>query len=888
MLPDWLGSTYLRYKEDTSVFVTWLSNAAQRCGYVLPKASEQQRQVETDDGEPKTARLKGKARKEHKAAAISPATATSKSAIDKPGQTVSTNITNYEVPVSELRIQADLVAYSTSPKLVLPKGILYIIQRAIATRKQCSAHFLASKGSDSISNNGHLAFIASLESIVKTLQQPTSNDTLTSTHKTQEEKVFAVFEKEVEDVDVESTAADVAFMSSTPKAAKSGLRTYTVETSPLHDFHFDCACLFRDLHDIQAFLRSTWKSFAAGELGLPTAAMVTQAAVTLARSLEADLLARHQGSCNAETPYISLVQVMRAMGFEASYLYQPVALTLRKLDLYPHNEGAYPLSIGRVEGMSKVIKLPKDWYAKDLLKPEDDKFLTQFVIEGKVFLKARDVFASQIALDISKIVGQESKACWGGVRQHAKMIMTTLYSRPLPANRTVSPERFLMTTIGKTLNELMNWLTVTALDPRLPAIRGNILYEASRVTSSRPGLMMLEHPSRAALTEMAKMKFEKNSRGQAVGSLPDALSPEEKTDILSRFESMGATKVPEIKIPEHNFSALHMNLVQCGMMKYKNMLQIEECGISFRDLHQTVFIMAHLCHALKQRGLMHAKWEELEDATSVHFTTIFGLDLSQNLETCATRYAAKHGISIKTQAPDNRGKASFQARGKKFGPDFSRKEISKIFGAYLEGEEDLIHSLTLLEKVFGTSSRPGAAIASSSPHRNHQPMTTLAFLKKLRDEMHSSMRSLRVEYIPLTCDCRTVLGEIRAALNRHFGLFTLNRYYPTAEEQGHDNSQEIIFVAVVKDILDNAALAEKARAGKITKERDAERLRDFSPGALEVSRMIAGVILEKFLLQKAVAPPGSRFELTAEGSRLTQEDVTKTVANLDRMEMEEV
>jgi hypothetical protein len=69
MLPEVLSSSYLHYKEDTSVFTTWLSNAAQRCGYKA-KAEEQKPAGSPAVAQPaKALRLKGKERKLAKQAA---------------------------------------------------------------------------------------------------------------------------------------------------------------------------------------------------------------------------------------------------------------------------------------------------------------------------------------------------------------------------------------------------------------------------------------------------------------------------------------------------------------------------------------------------------------------------------------------------------------------------------------------------------------------------------------------------------------------------------------------------------------------------------------------------------------------------------------------------
>jgi hypothetical protein len=60
MLPGFLVNTYKKYKQDTSIFVEWLSDNAKKCGYKLPSAAATSKPTEAPVAAP---RLKGKARK---------------------------------------------------------------------------------------------------------------------------------------------------------------------------------------------------------------------------------------------------------------------------------------------------------------------------------------------------------------------------------------------------------------------------------------------------------------------------------------------------------------------------------------------------------------------------------------------------------------------------------------------------------------------------------------------------------------------------------------------------------------------------------------------------------------------------------------------------------
>ena len=64
MLPEILAGSYIRYKEDTNVFTTWLSQAAVACGYKPAQREQHKKKPAHQQTLSANPRLKGKARKE--------------------------------------------------------------------------------------------------------------------------------------------------------------------------------------------------------------------------------------------------------------------------------------------------------------------------------------------------------------------------------------------------------------------------------------------------------------------------------------------------------------------------------------------------------------------------------------------------------------------------------------------------------------------------------------------------------------------------------------------------------------------------------------------------------------------------------------------------------
>lgn len=115
MLPDVLFSSYRRYKADTDRSTTWLAETAQACGYDTPQKHAP------------SSRMKGKARKQAKAAAATSAS--------------PPTITRYRVELKDFPLLAQRVAAFKEPRIQVPLAIVQAAQKAIAARKRCTSWF---------------------------------------------------------------------------------------------------------------------------------------------------------------------------------------------------------------------------------------------------------------------------------------------------------------------------------------------------------------------------------------------------------------------------------------------------------------------------------------------------------------------------------------------------------------------------------------------------------------------------------------------------------------------------------------------------------------------------------------------------------------------------
>ena len=138
MIPEFLQSTYARYKADTNTFATWLLETANECGYQPPDLAAAIPLVEE-------VKHKGK----H---------------IDS-----DANPLQYRATAKDLQEFAEVVANSA---VTILKSVLTIARGAIKSRKSVTSWFRG--WGESASNKRHAHFITVLEQICDSLEQKTN------------------------------------------------------------------------------------------------------------------------------------------------------------------------------------------------------------------------------------------------------------------------------------------------------------------------------------------------------------------------------------------------------------------------------------------------------------------------------------------------------------------------------------------------------------------------------------------------------------------------------------------------------------------------------------------------------------------------------------------
>ena len=264
-------STYLQYKEYTSVLLKWLVETAATCGFKNPSQQA---------APPKSTRLKGNARKEAKLAAAR-------------GDPSGVKDQEHLVPISDLLPCAQAIARRTKPRIAMPKDVVQAASRAIKLRRDFATWYQSCIPSEKQSNEGHNYFIGQLETTLSALSvcidripkmtKSSGNSATSGSAETTCRNIFACLELEESMEDDTREAA--------PALPQKTSTTYTIDAGEdatrlgAAEKMFAAHCLFQDLKVIRAHSKSTWLQYTANKIDLIAASITTTIASAHGRKM---------------------------------------------------------------------------------------------------------------------------------------------------------------------------------------------------------------------------------------------------------------------------------------------------------------------------------------------------------------------------------------------------------------------------------------------------------------------------------------------------------------------------------------------------------------------------------------------------------------------------
>ena len=882
MLPEILAGSYKRYKEDTNVFTTWLSQAAAACGY-KPAQQEQNKSKPACQRTPTTTpRLKGRARKEAKAAA-----AESKKLSDNfepPRPTVKYNVTT-----QELLHQAEAVAKSEKVLMRLPDSVVRIVQRAIGARKRCVSWFQKTGIlSEEDSTKTHLHFVATLETALSTLRPDLQPSEETSPGKGSSPATavaaealknrFSVLglEETGDDLDLAATEA-----ATDPSAAKkSPAKYHTVEIYELEDqldieHAFIIFCFFEDLHRLQDFLQETWKGYKTCQCDLTVASVTTNLALNLVRRAEEELIANldpkryskpdsyqalsmvifyEDAFARGEDPEEKLAsnESLRLTPFD-DFIYLPTARALlnfqRMIKLgidYPQ-----PLPPFRFNYISRpeLLELPEtkkaeqehlllsqilmDSSLNDLIKPglkkergreppPEDEFsdgLLKLRKEGEV--SAWIVFASRVILDINEILGEDVKRGYKELCQAGAAATKTLDFKA--EGDELVPGGGLCwhikdVGVAQDVHEFAEFWIKTA---PLPSIK------AMCAANRKPAIQPLD---------FRELSQETQDRLRAEGVHNDEVLPEHEANARKM-------KLSLIEPAEDPAFIFNRNPLYCGTLVFNIAIDMEIAGIKLANHHLTIFAVAHLYNALQQTKVVQGKWPEMEKIIELHIGQLFAGKLPTKPSECHTRLSVRMGASASEFARNPRATTRPQrltGKGIKHLPKFTISDTTQMLSDYSRHREAPAKSLARIKAAIQEYTKVNSSQTRKLIKRQ---ITPLQFLMHVRTWLPQVMQDAKVDYIRMVRTCHRLLNRVKKRIHQRLGYI-----YPKVDE-GYSNDFGLLFM--VASILYQAAETDYVKE-EVFKARDRGDLPE--DPYLEVAGEIIQGFLDKHGASDSVAP----------------------------------
>lgn len=767
-----VGERYRQYKDDSSVFVTWVCSTASARGYGGGA---------TNVAAISTGRLKGKERKEAKAAA--------KAA----GLAVSSATPRQSLSVAEIVARAQFIAKANSPLIKVPFFVQRVLARAIKLRKDCSESY-RSKDLNEDSNNdqrtslqGHQHFIQKLEE-VQTLLKPRFIANAPKLPVTQSaEQVTTALESLnlVEDpepeIDIVAEEIEVTAAKGTTSAVYA--KVYELEKSAV-DVSFQVWCFIEDLHELLGFLRKTWENQTIGLLDIRTAAITTRMALEQAKQTEESLMdlcpeipgtsgtvyQRIVGTLLNDSEILSEGYSQRMEHMVSQAFYDEYVM----LETMQRGQRASFHYTPLVFGLLSII--PKsDRSNPDLLKLEQDYNILSRILLGLTYLKrARAADHRSENTKTSAPCSNIFPLCIGYFADIFLDILTPQRDHEFTCRVTDAFAIHILLVI------------INMLGDKLPGIYEKLRGEGARAKNILGNDMQIDHIRVIAMDfpqtqeELKKMWLHRETACQA-------LQVSMYVNVAIATNRPGAAKVQafqdeghlwDVPCPCHNQIAaddermeqyqivwpskdptycFSHNPSYCGLEMLRLNVAMENLGVLNVGSTPDLVAIMHLYNMVKQTKKLQGTWPALEVAMTIHAKDIFHGAIPETAKQINTRILLCMGIPLSSLARNARASRILNIPSgqawvikQKF---IKRSPVSKLLEDYFDGNIPADQFLTQV----------------NMEHRKGKPtpkrgLTLIQKLAGLQDAIEASLPQLQIDYITLNRQSQRLTEAIRKNL----------------------------------------------------------------------------------------------------------------------------
>ncbi|KAJ5388621.1 hypothetical protein N7509_011162 [Penicillium cosmopolitanum] len=746
MLPKSLQSSYIRYKNDTNSFATWLFEAASKCGHQPSNLAAIALSLNETENKKNNKRKHKKNRPSEAHGSI-----------------------QYITTVRDLQVLAEAVAESTLP---VPKQVISIVKRAIKLRKQVTSWFL--EQGESENNKRHVKFISALEATCETLERKTakpSNRDAQQSHSPPEVEAcdadLETFMNKFSVLTVEEpqdSQGQGQFVSSaTLKLVKVELdESDEGEAAEAHLDHilFKAFCLFHDLHDMRTFISDTWLEYCEKKIDLMNAAVVTNSTLQLAQDMLKELV-HEWDTCettNDKLQWLVFKTVAIAQGSSTDPAFEIGPLYNEKMADVAN--WCYLPTLALLDSLAEILPLnhlpvfTKGCLSTNPKATEDKRYVDQKRSEDQIILC--QLLPEFCLLSRSNIRILAMDAISEGLTEFCK-------------TKKVTPWLCFATQILLDVHHTMRQATPGAFeDLRISGLRmSKYINEYWKLSNSHPQPKF-----------WPKEMDEKIRRLQL--SIDYWITPDPIYLLKCSREMLPGEGMPKERV------LFSQHAILCGLTMFHLNIRMQALGKSLVSSWYDVQPMAFLYNLVKQ-GPFHKdlSWPDMEAFIKIHGEShIFIGSRPKDRKDSLKRLQIASGMSSATQFARNRRKEqdSRRPKGKNPKPLEPITPISTLFrGLYIpwiDGDSGIKNIYMILDKLSKESGAKGGNKALRNSKAQRDSIDTIQLLTLIKSKLIEEEPMILFNYFGMHSRSLELLRQIQAKEHDTFVYHFASDYMP--------------------------------------------------------------------------------------------------------------
>lgn len=765
MLPAVLKGSYRQYKSDTTAFIQWLTETAGECGYISDSVKAQP--LARKNEAPSSKRLKGKARKQAKSAAVH-----ENAPVPMQSQP-STPVLKRTVLLKELIPQAKAIAGCVKTPATVPVNVVRLGTRALSARKRCTAWFkdqMETNPNTSRSNHQHSYFIDLFEELLVILQPlyevgptsepkpeeaPASSSKLTSTTQGPIPLENFFMALEVEDLEDEAETDEQTKSSNSTRTSAAPRTVYELE-SPKgrdgeEDLLFAIFCLFDDCCSIRQYILEVWSEYKTGKLDLISASVTTNTAFEQARRAEEDFI--------ASSP--------RCQDFQK---------TLNALAQY------FPTTMSHVlDEPDSLAEIPED--IADFFNLREfnilDTFCDTVVQEGHVPLPMANLY-NQYDPSVDR----------------SKLNVLGKYGEDQIIMFTILPEIALLEEYGGSLpsqDEMTRGCREMYKNKKIPIwlvfacrifleIHHLLRKEVSRgcndmkVYGSHIQDCLQEYFAFSRSIQAPNTWVKENEAG-----LHGLYESTQEWIMKDRLQYIKQTlNLPSAHTYSQQYYLLERHPILCGIFAFSLILDFQELGIVLANAWGMTY-SAHLYNALRQKNMPIGPWPDMELMIKIHTPErVFVGEAPKDIQDCFKQVCLWMGAAPDAFAPNRRPSRSIFTAKK--GPRALKDSslMARIFRARYCYQGCTAVTMYNIEELLNEMAREKvprqAARSIQRRWERSLKLNPIQLLQTLKVSISSELPNLLFDYFAMNQQCLTLLREIRTRFDAQFFKFVGPEY----------------------------------------------------------------------------------------------------------------